>query len=360
MGCEVNPITWQWVAGFFDAEGFVNVVARPGESRYYLNAIIVQKDKAPIDRIARFFDAHGIGSTIGTRPASPCRPREGVVWRIDIYKRDSLAKFVTAVEPYSTVKAGSVRSTLVMLGMADNRLTSLSKEGREAFDRLAALNKRGRASDDLETAARYPTERPVWFYDWLAGFMDGDGCYHARKNGNPSLSVSQSGARGRVLCEWLRDMLGCGSVNTRTMRRDNNRRENSLEITTTKDIELITARLYGKTVIKCRAAALVWLTAMEWEDNKRDVPFKQFVRKYLAAINQYPNDFAAIKRAERAYRFNAANVLKRAMNWHANRGLLVQALDELAAQNSEPDNCTTDAATLELESWLLGEVEATP
>jgi len=86
-----------WVAGLFDAEGYVDLE----RARLY----IVQKDRALLEKLASFLMAIGIPA----RVVSGGRSGESISWQLKIYDVIAFYKFV---EPYIVKKENQVKSLI--------------------------------------------------------------------------------------------------------------------------------------------------------------------------------------------------------------------------------------------------------
>jgi hypothetical protein len=99
-------ISWQYIAGFFDGEGCVNVYETQGYLRPYCSMVQAEPRQEVILKISEFLDMEGIDHRIDTAE------QKGYGWkplhRLQITKRSETLKFLRAIQPYAIAKKADV------------------------------------------------------------------------------------------------------------------------------------------------------------------------------------------------------------------------------------------------------------
>jgi len=93
-------MTWQYIAGFFDGEGYLGAFAnraRKSEKKYW-RISVAQKDKSVLEEILEFV---GYGYIYHNKTSGVNRTG---IYNYQIYKQRDVYKFLTFVLPFLIVK----------------------------------------------------------------------------------------------------------------------------------------------------------------------------------------------------------------------------------------------------------------
>lgn len=163
----MNENLVKYLAGLLDADGSLSFKFRRDDNkddRYFPSLMLSLHSSAAVDRggfVQKLPITTGIGvfSTYGDK-------RQFYRW--DIAKRADLEMLLPRLVKHMVVKA---QHWLWMLELwREKRGTGCNKVEREE---IVAAVKRSRI---LRSGPLHPKNHPTWA--WVAGFLDGDGCYH--------------------------------------------------------------------------------------------------------------------------------------------------------------------------------------
>lgn len=124
-----------WAAGFFDGEGSIGIERRSGRSGGRLVLTVVQKHRAPLDRLQDIFETGVVDWQRGSGPRGTPR------WRYRTWQNKALAALI-GMRPYLLVKAEEADIAIeYQLAQAQGRATPVSTtEGARAA--LSAIKHR--------------------------------------------------------------------------------------------------------------------------------------------------------------------------------------------------------------------------
>src|SRR5260221_9626709 len=112
---EMAPLTWEWIAGFFDGEGCVSTCTNTGRNGTGSISASVSQSAAigleVLTDIKEFLGARGIKAYL-TCQKHPKNPRINDNWQLRVMARTSVAPFLRGVIPYLRVKRVIADDTL--------------------------------------------------------------------------------------------------------------------------------------------------------------------------------------------------------------------------------------------------------
>jgi CRP-like cAMP-binding protein len=138
-------MTWAWIAGFFEGEGYVGWKDRDGRS--YCRVIIGQTDPRPLNLIADFLRSEGIHSAVRLRAQGKIyHLGKKPFWMLDISRQADVLRFLLGVKDLLIQKREKAES------LAAN-ITTKIRQAEEARTALAGK---------VEQAKTLRAERLSW------------------------------------------------------------------------------------------------------------------------------------------------------------------------------------------------------
>lgn len=171
MGCEMNESLVKYLAGLLDADGSLSFTFKHDqnrEGRYFVGlALRLSSSKA--------VDLHGFVDSLPelTGMGVVTYEREGQFKNWVVSRRADLEMLLPRLIKHMVIKARHWQWMLDMWRAARVEGKTCSLQEREA---LSAASKESRR---LNRGPIRPKNHPTWA--WLAGYLDGDGCYAYRR-----------------------------------------------------------------------------------------------------------------------------------------------------------------------------------
>lgn len=129
---------WQWIAGFFEGEGFIGWTApKTPRSRQGVGARVVigQKDRRPLAAVLRFVRDNGCPSaTLYLRPPAKSRSslgRPSAVWILMIQRREEVRLFLEAIAPMLYAKRRKAEQVIRLVAALQDRSESIVARARK-------------------------------------------------------------------------------------------------------------------------------------------------------------------------------------------------------------------------------------
>jgi hypothetical protein len=184
-----------YIAGIFDAEGCICYYKRHGprdKNCYYHYVQLVMTNKDVIDIVSKSLEPDAAKQT--ERKQRPNRKRE---YQVRWYKQDALLRIAKLLLPFLVVKKEQME-------LLEEALNTASVERKaEIAAKLTRLKNESLDPTTDEKCAQHLVNQPI-DVNYLAGFLDGDGCFH-QKSKHPIIRVYQT--RPAILY-WLRWLFG--------------------------------------------------------------------------------------------------------------------------------------------------------
>lgn len=122
-----EPVSWKYVAGFFDGEGSVQCyerIGKAGKQRLHrqFRATIYQNDRGVLEEIARFLGNEGIRSSLIVHQT---KPNGHTSWQLQIGSVGNAYAFLTKILPCVLVKASAVEEAIRFI----HRVVELVRSG---------------------------------------------------------------------------------------------------------------------------------------------------------------------------------------------------------------------------------------
>lgn len=171
-----DNMNYDYIAGFFDAEGSIHIFNNAGRSKY-LGVSITNTNKKVLEKIHSFI---GLGYIVKSkRNAESIKQDYKVCYKLRLSTRDA-AKFLKSLLPYLIIKkrqaklAIKFQSGILLNKKVQDRITVKEHNRRDDIKQnISDLCK------DYGSVYLSPDNCPS--YSYYAGFIDGEGCIVIRK-----------------------------------------------------------------------------------------------------------------------------------------------------------------------------------
>lgn len=102
-------MNWEYIAGFFDGEGNLNIGFIKNKLSYQLRIRFYSTDKDVLEKIKEFLRNKGY---IYTKKASRNNPNRNLVYEFVILKKEDCLYFLKNISPYSVIKKEQINYLL--------------------------------------------------------------------------------------------------------------------------------------------------------------------------------------------------------------------------------------------------------